>query len=72
MLPRQGMQQVWRRQAGNFEDVSRDGSGAQVVGSALDHQFWMNCPVCIPELEPPKKTGVGNSASFSTKHVVGY
>lgn len=56
--------------AGNCEEVSRDGSRAQVVGSALEQHFWMNCPVCIPKLEPPEKTGVGNSASFSTKHVL--
>lgn len=59
-----------RQVPGNFKEVSRDGSRAQVVGSVLDQQFWMNCPVCIPKLEPPEKTGVGNSVSFSTKHVL--
>lgn len=59
-----------RQVPGNFEEVSRDGLRAQVVGSVLDQQFWMNCPIYIPKPEPPEKTGVGDSVSFSFKHVL--
>ena len=48
-----------RQVPGNFEEVSRDGSRAQVVGSVLDQQFWMNCPICIPKPYLPRRQESG-------------